>query len=340
MGFSLSYLSNPHPTRSCFYAALMNAYQMRIQQKSFSSVLFAITDGLYSFDERNNLNSIFESLKALNTIPITIGVGSDPSFIDLLTDKSVWAQNPKFIWQAVLYLFGKEARTFDSIKTAFASSAITQALANSLEHYLLLPEKLFDDLFRELNHVVRKAATYRNYYNEKESKEMDSYIKSHEKTDKNSAEIVQKVPSPNGEEQGSEISTGMRSGDGSIIVNGKSATKGDKQNRNAAGSEFDLGKKDGYKGVKLLIIMCWDCTCSPSEDRRLNEDVLRNGVDGKKISVINALAYFGIGTTVVKSYKDAINQLQSGEYSQTWVICGRLDGTMPGNKDSIQMMPI
>ena len=67
----------------------------------------------------------------------------------------------------------------------------------------------------------------------------------------------------------------------------------------APGDQYDLGKKDYYKGVKILIVMCLDYTCSEQEDKRISEKVLVDGVDKKGISVVNALKYFGIETKVV-----------------------------------------
>lgn len=42
-----------------------------------------------------------------------------------------------------------------------------------------------------------------------------------------------------------------------------------------------------YKCVKILIVMCWDHTCSDVEDPKLSLEVLRNGVDGNNIRNIN-----------------------------------------------------
>lgn len=102
---------------------------------------------------------------------------------------------------------------------------------------------------------------------------------------------------------------------------------------NASGAQFDLGKKDYYKGVKILIVLCWDYTCSVNENKFVSEDTLINGVKNG-ISVIKALKYFGIETKIVKNYRSAINEMCSGSYSQVWIVCGRMDGVMPGNNDS------
>ena len=324
-----AHLLNPHPTRSCFYSALMNAYQMRIQQKSASSILFSITDGFYSFNERNKFNSIFESFKAVNTTPITVGIGSDPSFIDLMTEKSIWAQNPRFIWPAVLYLFGKDARTFDEIKTAYSISRFSQEVANQLENYLNLSEKTFPDLFNELNHKMRKAAIFSNYYN-KNLNDNNQGIKTQdaleeEEDDDEDERTVERSKIVPGAGPGSGTE-----GEGINVLQKKKK----KKEKNRVGDQFDLGKKGYYKGVNILIVMCWDCTCSPQEDPRINEYVLRNGVDSKRVSLVNALSFFAIQTKIVKNYIDAINELTSGKYNQVWIICGRKDGKMPGNNDS------
>lgn len=278
-----SNLFKPHSIHSHFYAALASVYQMRIQQKSQSSILFTLTDGCYEFDERNELNSIFNALKATNMIPITIGIGMNPKFIDLLTDKAIWSQNTKLIWNAILFLFDKDTKLCKEVKTCFSYSQFTNEKAMNLENNLLL-NKIFPELYDELNKVVRKAATYKNFYNKDNSKLINE--------------------------------------SNEIIV------------QNPVGAEYDLGKKDHYKGVKILIVMCWDYTCSDVEDHRISEEVLRNGVDGNNISVVNALNYYGIHVNIVKNYKDAINELIKGIYSQVWIICGRMDGSMPGNNNT------
>lgn len=95
-----------------------------------------------------------------------------------------------------------------------------------------------------------------------------------------------------------------------------------------------IGKANKYKGVKVLLCLFWDSSMAKTESDQLTENVLINGLDDKKhISVINSLKKFGIETKIVKTYKDSIKEMKSGEYSQVWIICSRYDGHLPGSKE-------
>lgn len=68
---------------------------------------------------------------------------------------------------------------------------------------------------------------------------------------------------------------------------------------------------------------------SANENKNVSKEVLINGIDEKKLSVINSLKEFGIESEIVQNYKDSINRMKEGEYSEVWVICGRYHGAMP-----------
>lgn len=302
-----THLSNPHSVNSCLHSALLAVYQIRIQQQQDLSVIFTLTDGCYSFNDRNQFNSIFKSLKAT---PITIGIGMNPANIGLMTEKAIWSSNPRNIWSSILYLFGKEIKIMpeNGIQNCFSSSLFDQEAANKLDKYLTVSDKVFPNLFNELNRVKRLAATYRDFYNQSQS--ASSFQK----------DIKQQIDDSSPKEKPTS-SQSLQS----------SKTVYD-QCKNANGTQYDLGKKDYYKGVNLLIVMCWDFTCSILENEQISEEVLINGADNN-VSVVKALSFFGIQTKIVKNYIDAINELTKGGYSQVWIICGRMDGTMPGNSD-------
>ena len=95
----------------------------------------------------------------------------------------------------------------------------------------------------------------------------------------------------------------------------------------------DIGKMNFYKGIKILICQFWDQSMTSGEDPLISKEVLLNGTDESKKSVINSLKEFGIETVIVQNYKEAIREIKSGEYSEVWVICGRHDGKMPDNSE-------
>lgn len=103
-------------------------------------------------------------------------------------------------------------------------------------------------------------------------------------------------------------------------------------------SSHDIGKKNMFKGTKILICQFWDETMSYNEDEYISKEVLINGSDNKHRSVVNTLKDFGIETTIVQNYKDAIECLSCGKYSQAWIICGRFDGRMPDNSKTAKLI--
>ena len=82
-------------------------------------------------------------------------------------------------------------------------------------------------------------------------------------------------------------------------------------------------KKDAFLGQKILICAYWSKSIAgPQESDWVDPIYLTTRYDPNCKCVAEIISYYGIGVNVVQNYKQAIMELQTGQYYAVWIING------------------
>ncbi len=92
---------------SDLFSAIKAVYNLNLARKSdYTSYLFVLTDGLYSFSERDIIISAINSCTSKNINVFGIGVGMYPCGIGKLFRQAIYAQNPSKLIEGLALIFG------------------------------------------------------------------------------------------------------------------------------------------------------------------------------------------------------------------------------------------
>ena len=139
-------------------SAIKSAYNLnRARRKEYTNYIFVLTDGLYSFSERDRIIEVVNSCLSKNINVFGIGVGINPNGIEKIFSQVVYAQNPYKLIEGISLFFGdisnyekKEMQTFDIGET----EKINKLIKNSDEIKKDIRNPKFKRLKEELFKIV------------------------------------------------------------------------------------------------------------------------------------------------------------------------------------------
>jgi hypothetical protein len=94
--------------------------------------------------------------------------------------------------------------------------------------------------------------------------------------------------------------------------------------------ETAMYEENSFAGQKILVCCFWSkAIAGANESEFIDPMYLTQCYPGTKLCVQKGLDHFGITLEIVTNYKDGIQEMGTGQYYATWIICGAGTGQLP-----------
>ena len=142
-------------------SAIKAAYNLnRARRKDYTNYIFVLTDGLYSFSQRERIIEVVNSCSSKNINIFGIGVGIYPIGIDKLFSQVIYSQNPYKLIEGISLFFGDISKYKNGQMKSFIIEPFyekkdkkTKIIKNSEEIEEYINNPVFKKLKQELSKI-------------------------------------------------------------------------------------------------------------------------------------------------------------------------------------------